>query len=222
MRLVVAIDGTCASGKSTTAKNLAKRLGWYYLDTGAMYRAIAYYVLKEKVDPYDVEKVEKLMDKLDIKIELGNGQRTIINDEDVSDKIRTPEVDKAVTPVCQYKKVREKMVEMQRKIAENKRIICEGRDMGTVVFPDAQIKVFMDADIVERAHRRLKDLLSKGINITFEQVKEDLMRRDREDSTREEAPLKISDGAIVIDTTNLTIKEQTDIIIKEIEKKINL
>lgn len=222
MKFVVAIDGTCASGKSTTAKNVAKRLGWYYLDTGAMYRAIAYLVLKEKVDPHDAKMVESMVEKVDIEIKMENGQRTIINGEDVSDKIRTPEIDKAVTPVCQYKKVREKMVELQRKIAEDKNIVCEGRDMGTVVFPDAQVKIFMDADIDERAKRRLKDLVDKGINITFEEVKEDLLRRDREDTSREEAPLKMSDGAVFIDTTKLTIEEQTELVIKEIGKKIRL
>lgn len=222
MRFVVAIDGTCASGKSITAINIAKKLGWFYLDTGAMYRAIAYYVLKKKVDPHDVKDVETLMDNIEIRIEMVDGQRTIINGEDVSDKIRTPDVDKAVTPVCQYKKVREKMVELQRKIAEGRKIVCEGRDMGTVVFPDAQVKIFMDANIEERAKRRLNDLNKKGIKISYNEVREDLLRRDREDSTRKESPLKISDGAIFIDTTNLTIDEQTDLVIKEIKKKIDL
>uniref|UniRef100_A0A7C4U7U8 Cytidylate kinase n=1 Tax=candidate division WOR-3 bacterium TaxID=2052148 RepID=A0A7C4U7U8_UNCW3 len=220
MKFIVAIDGTSASGKSTTATNVAKKLGWLYLDTGAMYRAIAYYVLKKKVDPHDEENVVRLLDEIDLRIEMNNGQRTIVNGEDVTEKIRTPEIDRAVTPVCQFKKVREKMVELQRKIADNREIICEGRDMGSVVFPDAQVKVFMDASIDERAKRRLRDLQKKGINITFEEVKNDLLRRDKEDSTRSEAPLKISKGAIFIDTTNLTIEMQTALVIEEIRKKI--
>jgi cytidylate kinase len=155
MGFVVAIDGTSGSGKSTTAKKVSELLDWLYLDTGATYRAVAYFVLQQGIDPNDERKVTQILDELNIDIEKVNGeQRTIVNGEDVSDKLRTEQVNKAVTPVSKIKEVRKYLVGIQRKIVDDKNAIIEGRDIGTVVFPDADIKFFMDAGISIRESNR--------------------------------------------------------------------
>jgi len=215
MGFVVAIDGTSGSGKSTTAKKVSELLDWLYLDTGATYRAVAYFVLQKGIDPNDERKVTQILDELNIDIEKVNGgQRTIVNGEDVSDKLRTEQVNKAVTPVSKIKEVRKYLVGIQRKIVDDKNAIIEGRDIGTVVFPDADIKFFMDADISIRAKRRKQQ---DGTN-DLEKVKKDLERRDYHDSKRKESPLKKADDASLLDTSSLTIDEQVNIVISKIKK----
>ena len=221
MRFVVAIDGTSASGKSTTARNVAQRLGWFFLDTGAMYRAVAYEVLRRGVDPNNFEKVAEVVQEIDIDVKPGpDGQITYVNGEDVSAYLRTPEVDKAVTPVSQNPAVRKKLVTIQRKVGENRELVCEGRDMTTVVFPDAELKIYMDADIDVRAERRKKDLEKKGIHISLEEIKNDLMRRDFADSNRDISPLKKADDAVELDTTNLTIEDEVNFVLERIKKRL--
>jgi CMP/dCMP kinase len=215
MGFVVAIDGTSGSGKTTTAKKVSKLLGWLYLDTGATYRAVAYFVLSRGISPNDEEKVTQILDELDIEIEkVNNEQRAIVNGEDVSNKLRTDEINKAVTPVSKMKAVRKFLVGIQRKIVNDKNAIIEGRDIGTVVFPDADLKFYMDADISIRARRRgLQD--SKE---DLEEVEKDLKRRDHHDSTRKESPLKKADDAYLLNTSSLSIEEQVKIVISEIQK----
>jgi cytidylate kinase len=215
MGFVVAIDGTSGSGKTTTARKVSKLLGWLYLDTGATYRAVAYFVLRRGINPNDEEKVTQILDELNIDIEKANNeQRTIVNGEDVSNKLRTDEVNKAVTPVSKMKAVRKFLVGIQRKIVDDNNVVVEGRDIGTVVFPDADLKFYMDADISIRARRRgLEDNKEN-----LEEVEKDLKRRDYHDSTREESPLKKADDAYLLDTSSLTIDEQVDIVISEIRK----
>ncbi len=221
MRFVVAIDGTSASGKSTTARNVAQRLGWFFLDTGAMYRAVAYEVLRRGVDPNNFEKVAEVVQEIDIDVKPGpDGQITCVNGEDVSAYLRTPEVDKAVTPVSQNPAVRKKLVTIQRKVGENRELVCEGRDMTTVVFPDAELKIYMDADIDVRAERRKKDLEKKGIHISLEEIKNDLMRRDFADSNRDISPLKKADDAVELDTTNLTIEDEVNFVLERIKERL--
>ncbi len=215
MGFVVAIDGTSGSGKTTTARKVAKRLGWLYLDTGATYRAVAYFVLQRGINPNDEEKVTQILDEVNVEIEKVDGeQRTIVNGEDVSDKLRTEQVSKAVTPVSKIKEVRKYLVGIQRKIVDDKNAIIEGRDIGTIVFPDANLKFYMDADISVRAKRRkLQDSIGN-----LEEVKKDLKRRDYHDSTREESPLKKAGDATLLDTSSLTIDEQVGIVVSEIKK----
>ena len=221
MRFVVAIDGTSASGKSTTARNVAQRLGWFFLDTGAMYRAVAYEVLRRGVDPNNFEKVAEVVQEIDIDVKPGpDGQITCVNGEDVSAYLRTPDVDKAVTPVSQNPAVRKKLVAIQRKVGEDRELVCEGRDMTTVVFPDAELKIYMDADINVRAERRKKDLEKKGIHISLEEIKNDLMRRDFADSNRDISPLKKADDAIELDTTNLTIEDEVNFVLERIKERL--
>jgi cytidylate kinase len=215
MGFVVAIDGTSGSGKTTTARKVSELLDWLYLDTGATYRAVAYFVLKNGIDPNEEDKVIQILDELNLEIKKVNGeQRTIVNGEDVSDELRTIQVSKAVTPISKIKEVRKYLVGIQRKIVDDKNAIIEGRDIGTVVFPDADIKFYMDADINVRASRRKKqDSIGD-----LEEVKKDLERRDYHDSKRKASPLKKADDAFLLDTSSLTIAEQVDIVISEIKK----
>ena len=215
MGFVVAIDGTSGSGKTTTARKVSKLLGWLYLDTGATYRAVAYFVLKRGINPNDESRVTQILGELNIEIKKINGeQRTIVNGEDVSDKLRTEQINKAVTPISKIKEVRRYLVGIQRKIVNDNNAIIEGRDIGTVVFPDADLKFYMDADIRIRAERReQQDSIGD-----LEEVKKDLKRRDYHDSTRRESPLKKAADAYLLDTSSLTIDEQVDIVVSEIKK----
>ncbi|MEJ2568485.1 MAG: (d)CMP kinase [candidate division WOR-3 bacterium] len=215
MGFVVAIDGTSGSGKTTTAREVSKRLGWLYLDTGATYRAVAYFIIQRGVNPEDEEKVIQILDELSIEIRKIDGeQRTVVNGEDVSDKLRTDKINKAVTPVSKIKEVRKYLVSIQRKIVDGKNAVIEGRDIGTVVFPDADLKFYMDADIGIRAKRRKLQDRSEDL----EEVKKDLKRRDYHDSRRKESPLKKADDAILLDTGSLSIDEQVDIVISKIKE----
>lgn len=216
MGFILAIDGTSGSGKSTTAKRVAERLGWLYLDTGATYRAVATAVIEEGKDPESPEEVTQILDDLNIEVKNENcEQRTLINGRDVTDKLRTDEVNRAVTPVSKMKRVRKFLVNEQRNIVGNRDAVVEGRDIGTVVFPDADLKIYMDAEIEVRAERRRKQ---KENRTSLEEVKKDLERRDLHDSTRKESPLKKDGDAELIDTTNLTIEEQVERVISKIKK----
>ncbi|MCK4223796.1 MAG: (d)CMP kinase [candidate division Zixibacteria bacterium] len=211
---VIAIDGPAASGKSTTAKLVAQKLGFVYLDTGAMYRAITLKALERGVDVNDEEKLKKLTKNSVITFENKDGtNRVWLDGKDVTEKIREPQVDRNVSYVSIHKKVRRILVEMQKRIGEENDLVAEGRDTTTVVFPHA-FKVYLDADLEERAKRRLLELKEKGIQTTLKEQMEDISRRDKLDSEREQSPLLRDKDAVVVDTTHLTIEGQVDRVIQ--------
>ena len=220
-KISIAIDGHAASGKSTTAKLLGKKLGFLPIDTGAMYRAITLKVLKLGVPIEDEEKVVEIASNSKIEQKLVNEDvHTYLDGEDVSDEIRNLDVDRYVSRISTYPGVRRKLVQIQREIAKEGGVILEGRDIGTVVLPDADVKIFMTASLEERAKRRLKELEEKDVVSDLEKIKNELRERDYIDSTREDSPLKIAQDAIIVDTTNLTIEEQVEVILREIMKRM--
>jgi cytidylate kinase len=214
--IIITIDGTAASGKSTTAREVAERLGYLYLDTGAMYRAITLKVLKEEVDPGDGRKLSQLVRRTDVKIDRKG--RVWLDGADVSSEIRSPGVDRIVSLVSAIPVVRERLVSIQREIGKIGGIVCEGRDIGTVVFPEAEVKIYMYADLTERAKRRTKELREKEMVVDQEEVEAGLQERDRLDSSRSHSPLVVPDGAIVIDTTHLTREEQANRVLEEVAR----
>lgn len=202
--MIVAIDGPAGSGKTTVAKLVAKRLGFFYLDTGAIYRALTLKLLKCDLHLDDVEKICEILDTLSLEVK---DSKLFLDGEDVSEAIRDPEVDKRVSLVAKIPEVRERLLPLQRKLVSGKNAVVEGRDMGTVVFPEAEVKIFLTASLEERARRRWKELAQKGKAFLLEEVLEDLRRRDEIDSGREIAPLKVAPDAVVIDTTFKEIEE---------------
>jgi cytidylate kinase len=208
---IIAIDGPAGSGKSTTARIVAARLGYRYLDTGAMYRALTCFALNNNVAPSDAAKLQALAETLTIEFETHEDvNRVTINGEDVTEEIRSPEVTRHVSEVSAHKGVREALVAKQKEIGRHGSVVIEGRDTTTAVFPDADIKIYMEASVEERARRRLLDLVKMGVSTTLEELKADIIRRDAYDSSRTHSPLKRAKDAYVIDTTNMTIESQTD------------
>lgn len=216
--MIVAIDGPAGSGKSTTARCVADSIDFLYLDTGAMYRAATAAVLSNSIDIRDENAVELCTDSIEIDFD-ESGSRVFLNGVDISSEIRGQVVTDNVSAVSALFIVREKMVELQRKIAGNRNSVVEGRDIGTVVFPNADFKFFMFADITERAKRRHKDLVRLGINRTVEDIVQDLKQRDKLDSTRAVSPLMKAKGAIEIDTTAMTIHEQINLIVSHVMER---
>ena len=211
MKYQIAIDGPSGVGKSTTAKKLANKLSFTYVDTGAMYRAAGLYMTQNNIDINDEKKVEAEIEKVDIDLEYKDNTLTVyLNENNVTDIIRTSEISKAASVVSQYKKVRERLVNIQRHMASTKNVIMDGRDIGTVVLPNAFLKIFLVCNYDERAKRVQKDLLAKGEEKTVEQVKQDLIERDNRDTTRKESPLVKAKDHIEVDTSNNTIDEITD------------
>jgi len=221
-RIAIAIDGPAASGKSTTAKLVANRLGYLHLDTGAMYRAITLGVLKHGIDVVNRSAVEAFAQSANLVIEADGSKanRILLNGEDVTAEIRSPNVTRNVSTVSSYGGVRSVLVREQRKLAARGGIVLEGRDIGTVVLPDAQLKVFMVAAVSERARRRKKDLLSAGIDVAHEELVREIEERDRKDSTREVSPLMMAPDAVKLDTSHLTIEEQVGIIVERAQEII--
>ena len=208
--MIIAVDGPAGSGKSTISKLLAKELGLVYLDTGAMYRLFTLKMLKENVSFSDNDKINELLEKLNINIE---NDKFYLDDEDVSEEIRKTDIAENVSKTAAIKEVREKMVNLQREFSKSKNVILDGRDIGTVVFPEADIKIFLVADAKERAERRFKELQEKEENISLDNIYENILKRDRLDSTRENSPLKKANDAIEVDTTGKNIEEVKNIIL---------
>ena len=213
--MIIAIDGPAGSGKSTIAKLIAEDLGLVYLDTGAMYRLVTLKALNEGILG-DFEKIKKMLNNLNIDIK-ENG--FYLDNVDVSDEIRKPIVSENVSDIAAIREVREKMVDLQRKFSESKNVILDGRDIGTVVFPNADVKIFLIADAKERANRRYRELVAKGENVKIEEIYENILKRDKIDSTRKESPLKKANDAIEVDTTSKNIEEVKNEILYIIKQK---
>jgi cytidylate kinase len=217
--MIIAIDGPAASGKSTTAQKVAEKLGFTYMDTGAMYRAVTLSIILEGIDPEDSRRLHKLLDELFLDLKWENRHLAVfLNGKDVTEDIRSVEVTKRVSAVSAIPKVREKMVAIQQSLGSRTDCVIEGRDIGTVVFPNADWKFYITANYDSRARRRQRDLLALGENQSIAQLIEDLKVRDKKDSSRLLSPLKRAVDAIEIDTTHLTINEQVKLIIKKIRQ----
>jgi len=220
-KIRIAIDGPAASGKSTTARLLAKKLGYLYIDTGAMYRAATLSVLRAGIDVHDEQAVVEHVKKIKISLKIIDGvQRTFLNGENVSGLIRTPEINQVISVISSYPGVRQVLIEQQRQLAREGGVVMDGRDIGTVVLPDAELKVFLVASLEERARRRQLDLERQGIQMDLEEIKKEIARRDELDSSRSAAPLKKAADARELDTTHLTIKQQVEIIYQWALEKI--
>ncbi len=219
----VAVDGPAGSGKSTITKMVAKSLGFNYVDTGAMYRALTFNFLSNGLDELKEEKIKELLSKTDFKVEYVDGvQYVYVNDEEVSDKIRTAEVSKFTSLFAKSPAVRDFLIDTQRNLANTNNIIMDGRDIASVVLPNADVKIFLTASVEERARRRVLDFERQGIeNVDFEKVKEDIKARDWQDENRDIAPLIKVESATLIDTTSLTIDEVVEKmteLVKSVEK----
>jgi len=213
--LIVAIDGPAGSGKSTIAKLLAKKYNLTYIDTGAMYRMITLYLLENNIDISDLKEVERVLNTVNLDMQ---GDKFYLDNVDVSTKIREKRINDNVSKVASIKIVRSNLVDLQRKISNNKDVILDGRDVGTVIFPNAQVKIFLIASPEERARRRYNEFLEKKTEITYDEVLKSIKERDHIDSTRDESPFVKADDAIELDSTNLTIEDVVNFISKEIEK----
>ncbi|EHJ56597.1 cytidylate kinase [Streptococcus urinalis FB127-CNA-2] len=222
--ITIAIDGPASSGKSTVAKIIARNLGYTYLDTGAMYRSATYLALENNINPENISKLLELLADNPIrfgKTEDGQ-QKVFVGDKEVTDTIRQPEITNNVSWVSALPEVREELVSQQRRIAKEGSIIMDGRDIGTVVLPDAELKIFLVASVEERAQRRYKENLSKGITTDFDTLKDEIATRDYKDSHREVSPLKAADDAILFDTTGVDIDGVVQFIQEKAEKKIDM
>lgn len=209
--LAIAIDGPSGAGKSTIARLLAADLRFIYVDTGALYRAVGYTMLQEGIDPADAAVVEERLPELQVELRYVDGvQRVFVNDQDVSDCIRTPEVSMAASEVSALPAVRQFLLQLQRDLAASSNVIMDGRDIGTVVLPDAGLKIFLTASPEERARRRYLELQEKGVDTTLEAVLEDMRQRDHNDSNRAAAPLKAAEDAVMVDTTGCSLEEAVE------------
>lgn len=226
-KIVIAIDGYSSTGKSTVAKQLAKELNYVYVDTGAMYRAVTYFALEERLIGegfFHSEALIKRLPEIHITFKFNKNlgfAEVYLNEKNIEFKIRTLEVSQYVSPVATISEVRRKLVEQQQLMGKDKGIVMDGRDIGTVVFPDAELKLFMTASAETRAKRRYKELLERGHNLSYEEVLENVTTRDRIDSTREDSPLVKAENAIEIDNSDLTIEEQLETLL-ELAKKVIL
>lgn len=204
----IAIDGPAGAGKSTIAKRLAKELSFVYVDTGAMYRSIGLYMIKNGIDIHDKDAVEKASEKADVSLKYIDGtQHVILNGEDVSDQIRTEEVSKAASVVSAYPQVRKNLTALQKKLAESENVVMDGRDIGTCVLPNADLKIYLTASAEVRGKRRFKELTVKGEKADLTEIVEDIKKRDEADMTREISPLKKADDAVEVDSSDMTIDD---------------
>ena len=219
----IAIDGPSGAGKSTVAKAVARELGIIYVDTGALYRTIGYFVRSRDVDPKDPKGVAALLPEISVELKYENGRQIVcLNGEDLGDRIRTPEMSMYASAVSAIPAVRAFLLETQRKIARENSVIMDGRDIGTVILPNANVKIFLTASDECRATRRRDELLAKGIEVTYEEVLADMVERDRNDSTRAVAPAVAAEDAILFDKSWMTPDECTAAIIKLIKEKTEI
>lgn len=222
-KIIIAIDGYSACGKSTTAKALAKKLEYSFIDSGAMYRAVTLYFQQNHVSITNLKKVEETLSKIDIDFRY-NGQlernEVVLNGVCVEDEIRTLGVTKQVSEVSAISPVRKKLVALQRKMGKSKGIVMDGRDIGTNVFPEAELKIFMDADSEIRIERRQKELLAKGDMVSYQDVKDSIEKRDLIDTTRKENPLRKAEDAWTLDNSELTMEEQVDVVMRWVDEKL--
>ncbi len=222
--IIVAIDGPAGAGKSTTARLLAEKLNYDYIDTGAMYRAVTLFALRNDIKHTETEQLVKLVSSLNFEFK-NNGTEIFVNSENVSEQIRSAEVSSKVSDYSKIAEVREILIQKQYEIGEHGGIVMEGRDITTAVFPNAELKIFLTADLDVRAYRRLIEIRNKGQKIDLENVRNNLETRDKIDSSRDVNPLMITEDSIIIDTTKLTVDQQVEIIYnkaKEIIKSLNL
>lgn len=218
MSFVIAIDGPAGTGKGTVTKIIADKLGLVNIDTGAMYRCVTLAALRENVEPVESDELNNILENIEIELKKNNDiQEVWLNGENVSNEIRTPKIDETVAKFAALRSVRSKITPLQRKMGLNGKIIMEGRDIGTVVFPDADVKIYLDCSVKERANRRYKQNLEKGIDCTYEEVLKSIKERHKLETERELNPLRKAEDAILVDSTELTIDE----VVEKIESIIN-
>ena len=214
----IAIDGPAGAGKSTVAKKVAKELSFVYVDTGAMYRAMALYLLRKGVNRENLDEIGEACQNAEISIEYQNGEQIVLLDgENVNDFIRTEQVSMMTSNISKYPAVREKLLNLQRQLAAQKNVIMDGRDIGTCVLPDAKTKIFLTASAKERARRRYKEQVERGIECDIDQIEKDIIARDEQDMNRKTAPLKQAEDAVLIDSSDMSIEQVVDAIIETFE-----
>ncbi|MBQ8930912.1 MAG: (d)CMP kinase [Ruminiclostridium sp.] len=223
MNIAVAIDGPVGAGKSSIARQAAKKLDFIYVDTGAMYRGIGLYTVRKGVGTKDTGAVISLLPEIELDIKIIDGtQRVFLNGEDVSENIRLPEISMAASDVSAIPEVRAFLLDLQRGFAKTNNVIMDGRDIGTVILPDAEVKIYLTADAEVRAKRRYDELIAKGKDVKYEDVLADLNQRDYNDMHREIAPLKVADDAVIADTTELDFEQSCELIAKIIKEKAGI
>ncbi|HVN71560.1 MAG TPA: (d)CMP kinase [Desulfomonilia bacterium] len=215
---IITLDGPAGSGKSTVAKKVAKDLGYTFLDTGAIYRAAAIAVDRSGCNFHDGEECASVISKIIIRI---SGEHIFLDEHDVTEEIRSHHISELSSAIASHSAVRRELLGIQRSFKAMSSLVAEGRDTGSVVFPDADIKFYLDADPEERARRRHRELTAKGIDLSMDQLKDDLMNRDLRDSSRANAPLSIPENAVVVDTTHLTLEEVVETILSEIRERLS-
>lgn len=221
MVINVAIDGPAGAGKSTVARAAAKELGYIYVDTGALYRAVGVNALRNNIDTTDAAAVSATLDKITVELKFADGvQQVLLNGENVSEEIRTPDASMAASNVSAIPAVRAFLFDLQKNIAKENNCLMDGRDIGTVVLPDAQVKIFLTASAEKRAKRRYDELIAKGTKVEYNNVLEELIQRDYNDSHREVAPLKPAEDSILVDTSDLSLEESIDKVVSTIKEKI--
>ena len=220
MSYTIAIDGPAGAGKSTIAKRVAKELSFIYVDTGAMYRAMALYFLRKGILPDETEKIEAACEDIQVSITYVNGEQQVwLNGENVSKEIRKEEVGNMASKTSVNSKVREKLVALQRELASRENVVMDGRDIGTQVLPDATAKIYLTARVEERARRRFLELQEKGMPANMEAIEADIIARDHRDMTREISPLRQAEDAVLVDASQMTIEEVTNAVIREFENR---
>lgn len=223
MSFVVAVDGPAGSGKGTITKLVAQKLGLIYIDTGAMYRCVTLYMIRNNIGLEETEKIKSILNIIDIEFRKDNNQDNVfLNGENVTKEIREKQVNDLVSQVSHLVEVRENITNLSRKVANGKKVIMEGRDIGTNVFPNAEVKIYLDATPEERANRRLKQNKENGIEIPYDEILKNIIFRDNNDKTSKVAPLKQAEDAILVDSTNMTIDEVVEEIERIIKEKINI
>jgi len=221
MAISIAIDGPSGAGKSTLSKALAKKLGYIYVDTGAMYRTIGLYVYKNGISPDDIKSVADALDKINIDIKFINGeQRVFLNGDDVSEDIRVHIISDYASKVSAIQSVRDFLLETQRNFAKDNNVVMDGRDIGTVVLPDADVKIYLTASAHKRAERRYNELTQKGQVVNFDDILKDVIDRDNRDMNRDVSPLKVADGAVIIDNTECTFEGSLELLEKTVKEYV--